>query len=343
MEILNQLSAALGFATLAGINLYLTAFVTGLAIRFHWIVLADGYQELGVLGEPAVLAVTGVLLLTELLADKIPWVDSVWDAFHTLIRPVGGALLAVSAIGTTRPEYDVIVALIGASAASVSHGFKAGTRLAVNHSPEPFSNGAVSVAEDLAVLGGLSLMAIDPKILAAVCLVFLGVAVYFLPRILRRLRGFYWLLLHNALGDRPADGSGPALSDSEMEALNRSAAEPRVLHALPVVTSRVKPLPGLSPWMVGRLVLIEGRQPRLVLLAKCWRGYRCAEFPSVPLRFARQVGLLGEKLCIYEPGGKFQVVLRLPRGKDKIVQNLVARFERDVPALPAGEPAQARA
>lgn len=338
MEVLDQLSVALGFATLAGINLYLTAFVTGIAIRFHWVILAERYEELAVLGEPAVLLVTGSLLLTELLADKIPWVDSVWDAFHTLIRPVGGGLLAVSAIGTARPEFEVIVALIGASAASVSHGFKSGTRLAVNHSPEPFSNSIVSVTEDVAVLGGLSLMAVDPKILGAICVVFLGVAIYSLPKIFRRLRGFYWLLFHNLFGDRSPDESGLSLSETELESLGEVLqAEPRVLGSVPVVASRTKFLPGMRPWMVGRLVAVEGagQQPRLFLLARRWRRCRCAEFPATALRYVRQEGLLGEKLTVYEPGGKFQAVFRLPRGMGPRVRGVVRHLETPV-AAPSG-------
>lgn len=341
MEVLNQLSVALGFATLAGINLYLTAFVTGIAIRFHWVVLADRYEELAVLGEPTVLMVTGALLLTELLADKIPWVDSVWDAFHSIIRPVGGGLLAVSAIGTTRPEYDVIVALIGASAASVSHGFKSGTRLAVNHSPEPFSNFFVSVTEDVAVLGGLSLMAVNPLILGGLCVAFLAVALYSLPKVFRRLRGFYWLLFHNVLGDGPLSATGPVLSDAEMELLSQKVKEPQVLGCLPVVTSRTKDLSGMRPWLVGRLVVVRGsREPRLYLLAKRWRWHRCAEFPAVPLQFERQEGLLGEKLSVSEPEGKFLVSFRLPRGMGQLVRRVIDAAERKAPALAAAEPAR---
>jgi hypothetical protein len=345
MEVLDQLSVALGFATLAGINLYLTAFVTGLAIQFHWVILAERYHELTVLGEPAVLFVTGALLLTEILADKVPWVDSVWDAFHSLIRPVGGGLLAVSAIGTTRPEYDVIVALLGASAASVSHGFKSGTRLAVNHSPEPFSNCVLSVTEDAAVLGGLSLMAIDPKILAGICVVFLAIAIYSFPRILRRLRGFYWLLFRNVLGDGPVGGMGHSLSEPELEAVSREVGEPRVLACMPVLTSRVRQLAGMCPWLVGRLVVIDGpNQPRLLLVAKRWRGYCCAEFPRGTLRVSRQVGLLGEKVCVDDPSGKFQVTFRLPRGMDALVQAVINTFERPAsPTLAGGVGASAGA
>ena len=172
MDILDQLAVALGFATLAGVNLYLTAFVAGIAIRFNLVALAPEFHELAVLGEWPVLAASGLLLVIELGADKLPWVDSLWDTFHTLIRPIGGALLAISAVGSTSAEYDAIIALVAGSASMVSHGFKASSRLLINNSPEPFSNAAVSTAEDVAVLGGLALMSIDPRITAVLCLVF---------------------------------------------------------------------------------------------------------------------------------------------------------------------------
>jgi len=96
---LNLLSVALGLAALAGINLYLTVFATGLAIHFHWITLGPDYQALDILGHPAVIIISGVFYFLEFFADKIPWVDSIWDAVHTVIRPIGGALLAIQVIG----------------------------------------------------------------------------------------------------------------------------------------------------------------------------------------------------------------------------------------------------
>src|SRR5438128_4831966 len=95
VERLHLLSVALGLAALAGINLYLTVFATGLAIHFHWITLSPAYQSLEVLGDPVIITVAGVLYFLEFLDDKIPWIDSVWDAVHTVMRTMGGALLAI--------------------------------------------------------------------------------------------------------------------------------------------------------------------------------------------------------------------------------------------------------
>ena len=103
MEQLQLLGIALGLATLSGLNLYLTVFATGLAVQQHWITLAPQYQSLDILSHPAVLIISGTLFLLQFFADKIPWVDSLWDAVHTVIRPIGGAMLANRVLGTPDP------------------------------------------------------------------------------------------------------------------------------------------------------------------------------------------------------------------------------------------------
>src|SRR4029450_2287322 len=113
VERLDVLSVALGLAALAGVNLYLTGFATGLAIHFHWITLAPQYQSLEILGNPWIISIAGVLYLLEFFADKIPWVDSIWDAVHTVIRPIGGAFLAIQVLGHPSPALTVIIALLG--------------------------------------------------------------------------------------------------------------------------------------------------------------------------------------------------------------------------------------
>src|SRR4051794_13576847 len=158
MEQLKLLAVALGLASLAGINLYLTVFASGLAIHFHWIVLAPQYASLEVLGHPAVIVTSGILYLLEFFADKIPWVDTAWDVVHTIIRPIGGALLAIQVLGHPSPLFAVIVALLAGGASLMTHTAKSSTRLVSNASPEPFSNIALSLGEDAAVVGGLALI-----------------------------------------------------------------------------------------------------------------------------------------------------------------------------------------
>lgn len=162
MEILEQLGVALGFATLAGVNLYLTTFLAGLAIRFDWLTLAGKYEQLEILADPWIIGVSGVLFAIEFFADKIPWVDSTWDVLHTIVRPVGGVLLALAALGELDPTLSVIAGLLAGGTTLTTHLAKAGGRLFINLSPEPVSNIAASTAEDGLVLGGLGLMAFAP-------------------------------------------------------------------------------------------------------------------------------------------------------------------------------------
>lgn len=162
MQILDQIGVALGLATLAGLNLYLTVFIAGLAVRFHWIELSGAYENLAVLGNPWVMGVAGALFAIEFFADKVPWVDSTWDAVHTIVRPAGGIFLALAALGQMDPAMTVVAALLAGGAALATHSTKASTRLLLNTSPEPVSNSVASVAEDGLVLGGLGLIGMAP-------------------------------------------------------------------------------------------------------------------------------------------------------------------------------------
>ena len=207
MERLDVLGVALGFAALAGVNLYLTVFATGLAIHFHWITLAPQYQSLEVLGNPWIISIAGVLYLLEFFADKIPWVDSIWDAVHTVIRPIGGALLAIQVLGHPSPAFTVIVALLAGGTSLIAHTAKAATRLATNASPEPFSNIGLSLCEDAAVLGGLTLMHFNPLVALIIFLIGIGAFFYFAPKILRGMKAKIWLTWKKLNG--PADRGAP--------------------------------------------------------------------------------------------------------------------------------------
>lgn len=188
MEKLDLLAVALGLATLAGVNLYLTVFATGLAIHFHWITLASRYQSLEVLGNPWIIGIAGVLYLLEFFADKIPWVDSIWDAVHTVIRPIGGALLAIQVLGHPSPAFTVVVALLAGGTSLLAHTAKAATRLATNASPEPFTNVGLSLGEDAAVLGGLTLVNLSPLLALIIFLIAIGAFYYFARKVLRSIK-----------------------------------------------------------------------------------------------------------------------------------------------------------
>jgi hypothetical protein len=137
-------------ALAAGVNVYATVALIGLAVRFEWVALPAEYQ---VFGSNLVIGAAVVLYVVEFVADKVPWVDSLWDAVHTAIRPIGGAFIAVATLGEASPVATVVAGLVGGAVATSSHLTKAGTRAMVNTSPEPFSNWALSLTEDAFVLG----------------------------------------------------------------------------------------------------------------------------------------------------------------------------------------------
>jgi hypothetical protein len=264
MEQLKLLGVALGLASLAGINLYLTVFVTGLSIHYHWINLSPAYQSLEVLGHPVVIVIAGFLYLLEFLADKIPWVDSAWDAVHTVIRPIGGALLAIQVLGHPSPAFTIIVALMAGGTSLITHTAKSTTRLATNASPEPFSNIALSVGEDIAVVGGLALIHYNPILALAIFAIFIAAFVYFAPKILRAMKAKIWLTLKKLNG--PATMSAdPHLSDALPSRLvpifeRENVLKETIAWAVPCVSGRGRRIPSN---LFGALVATR-EQPRNV-------------------------------------------------------------------------------
>ena len=187
METLNLLGSTMGLGLAAGWNLYATVLTVGLGIRFGLITLNAEMAGLEVLASPYVLIAAGVLFLVEFFADKIPWVDSIWDAVHTVIRPLGAAVVGATAIGAVNPETAIIAALCAGVSLS-GHSVKAGTRLLANHSPEPFSNIALSLVEDVLVVFGSWLALKYPAVMLTVVVVFLLAFAWFAPKVFRLLR-----------------------------------------------------------------------------------------------------------------------------------------------------------
>jgi hypothetical protein len=186
MELLSSLGRMLGFSFAAGINLYATTAILGLASRYHWVDLPEQYR---VFDNDWIIGVALLLYVVEFVADKIPWVDSIWDAVHTVVRPIGGALIAVASAGHVAPPMEAIVALAGAALATSSHLTKAGTRAAANTSPEPFSNWILSFTEDGFVIG-LAILALNyPAAAAIVVLASLAMIVTLASWLVRRLHG----------------------------------------------------------------------------------------------------------------------------------------------------------
>ena len=188
MDLLTTLGRTLGFSFAAGLNLYATVAILGLASRFDWVSLPPQFK---VFDNDIVIGAAIVMYVIEFVADKIPWVDSLWDGVHTVIRPIGGALIAVATLGHANPTVQGLVALLGGSLAAGTHFTKAGTRAAANASPEPFTNWILSLSEDAFVIG-LSFLALKyPAAAALVVLISVVLMAMFAVWIIRAVRRRY--------------------------------------------------------------------------------------------------------------------------------------------------------
>jgi hypothetical protein len=188
MEWLTTLGMAMGSAWLSGINLYATVLTLGLMQRFAGVTLPG---SMNAVGSWWVIGVAGALYLVEFFADKIPAVDSAWDAIHTFIRVPAGAILAASAFASFDPMITTIAMLVGGGVALGSHGTKAATRLAANASPEPVSNIGLSLAEDVITFGSAVLMVFHPVVILVVVIIFLLIAIWIVPKIFRAIRRLF--------------------------------------------------------------------------------------------------------------------------------------------------------
>jgi len=182
------LGRTLGFSFAAGVNLYATVAILGLAARYGWVDLPSQFQ---VFNHDAVIGAAIVMYLIEFFADKIPYLDSVWDLIHTAIRPVGGALIAVATLGDASAPVEGLIALLGGTVAASSHLTKTSTRAAANTSPEPLSNWMLSVGEDVFVVGLVYLALEHPVAALVVAAVLLGLIAMFMMVIVRTARRWF--------------------------------------------------------------------------------------------------------------------------------------------------------
>jgi hypothetical protein len=188
MEWFSTISLALGSAWTSGINLYATVTVLGLLQKFGWAKLPGG---LDVLDNWWIIGVAGFLYLVEFFADKIPYVDSIWDVVHTFIRVPAGVIVAYAATYQLDPGIYIPAALLGGGLAFSSHGTKAAVRIGANVSPEPVSNWILSTVEDIIAFVGTLLAVFAPVIIAVVLVVFVIFFLWFFPKVIRRLRRMF--------------------------------------------------------------------------------------------------------------------------------------------------------
>jgi hypothetical protein len=243
----------LGLPIASGINLYATILVLGLGQRFGW--LQGLPEELAILANPIVLGVAGLLYAVEFFADKIPYLDTLWDGLHTFIRPAGAAYLALQSAADYGPEAKLLAMFVGAALGLGSHATKAGARLLVNTSPEPVSNSLVSVAEDFGVVALLALMYSYPWVALGVVLVLIALMTVVTPLLFRLIRFLLagvagavgsWLGTHDAPLSPAPDWLATKLPSGE------SAANARIY---PCYARRVPGAPSFQP---GYLVAFPG-------------------------------------------------------------------------------------
>lgn len=188
MENLQSLALAAGLAWASGIRLYAAIFIVGLLGRLGWVQLPEHLQ---LLEHSWVLGASGFMLVVEFVADKVPAIDSAWDAAHTFIRIPIGAMLAWGAMGNAAPDVQMAAALLGGTIAGGTHLAKMGTRAAINTSPEPFSNWTMSFSEDGILLGGLWLVFRHPLVFLTLLAAFLLLLIWLIPKLFRILAGIW--------------------------------------------------------------------------------------------------------------------------------------------------------
>lgn len=182
----SAIAQVVALAVASGLNVYATVAVLGLAEHYHLVALPDQFRTFD---HPVVIGIALAMYLVEFVADKIPWFDSVWDAIHTVVRPLGGAWIAVNALGDATPLSTALAALLGGTLAMTTHVTKASTRAAVNVSPEPFSNWFLSLSEDATAIAVSYIALRHPYIASAIAIALLVAIIstaWLIVRIVRR-------------------------------------------------------------------------------------------------------------------------------------------------------------
>ena len=225
-DLTQTLALTLGVGWASGINLYAAVLVLGFLGAAGYVDLPAGLQ---VLSDPLVMVAAGVMYVVEFFADKVPGVDTAWDTLHTFIRIPAGAMLAAGAVGDVGVGAEIAAALLGGGVAAASHAAKAGSRVLINTSPEPFSNWTASVTEDLGVVGGLLLALNNPLVFLAALALFLLLLVWLLPKLwngVKRVFGFLARLFDAHGGGEQAPGlNGEDTGDGDAPASKRHGSD----------------------------------------------------------------------------------------------------------------------
>lgn len=204
MGVVEIIALSMGLAWASGINLYAAIATLGILGATGEMTLPPGLE---ILADPVVIAAAGFMYCVEFFADKMPGVDTGWDALHSFIRIPAGAVLAAAALGDISPAAQIAAAIVGGGLAATSHGLKSGGRILINTSPEPVTNWTVSVAEDMLVVGGLIVAVYHPMVFYAALALFVVLAIWLLPKMWRAIRSIF-TRIKGWLGSKPETAAG---------------------------------------------------------------------------------------------------------------------------------------
>lgn len=326
-----MLAVALGLAMLAGVNLYLTTFLTGIAVSLGKVTDADLAGALEGFGHPAVVGVALGLLVLQFIIDKVPWVDSLWDSIHTFIKPAGGALLALTSLGPdASPFTSALIGLLALAASLLTHWIKTGTRLSINTSPEPFSNIAASLTEDLLVVGGALLLLHHPPIALPVFAAALALFIYLSPRVTRSICATLWLIWKKVRV--PASNQKPSSTTTDLPNKLSSAAEALLLDEFGsesyqvewcarCVTGKMSGSQTICSNLFGTVIAIHERPQKLFFFGKRHLKPILEQLDLADAEASQESLFLSEGIAIGSGERKFH--LRFHRGQAELVEQLV--------------------
>lgn len=229
MEMTEMIVAALGIAWASGLNLYAALATLGILGATGQMTLPP---DLAILAHPLVIAAALFMYCVEFFADKVPGVDTAWDTIHTFIRIPAGAVLALGALGDVSPAVQIAALIVAGGLAASSHAVKAGARVLINTSPEPFSNWAVSLAEDVLVIVGLTLAVLQPTAFLVLLAVFAVLVIWLMPKLWRGIRAL-WNRLAGLVAPRDRKPAFLRSDDQWRISLRPSSGGPGPVHDKP--------------------------------------------------------------------------------------------------------------
>jgi Domain of unknown function (DUF4126) len=318
-----------GLAFLSGLNLYLATFLTNLAVSQGWI----AHPALAFLGHPAILFIVLGLAVVEFVVDKIPWVDSLWDAVHTLIRPAGALVIALTIAGAAGlgAEATTAVGIAAVLLTLSAHLTKSGLRLLINASPEPFTNILTSLVEDVIVVLLTLLLIKAPVTGFSACLILLGGTWIALPRLGRLVKTSLFLLWKKCFGSTAAAHQGQLPSSltvaQETQLTTLCGSGPaRAAWAVACVSGKSRALPGHRANRFGTLVAPLDQPGALFFLTKGWFQRHAVRISLAGATIRQESTFLSENLVIHRADDGLHLVFRFTRAE----AGLVARLTSDL-------------